>query len=80
MVARNGIGVGRIADIVTLRKSDYAAVGNLLHLSLDSRIGLLRRRRRVSVLRQLVAVIGPLMIGGSILLLLAAGGVVASAR
>src|ERR1700688_1853557 len=42
-------------------------------LSLNSRIGLLRRRGRVSVLRQLVAVIGPLMIGGSILLLLAAG-------
>jgi hypothetical protein len=70
----------RIADIITLRKSDYAAVGTVLRLSLDSRIGLLRRRRRVSVLRQIVAVIGPLMIGGSILLLLAAGGVVASAR
>jgi hypothetical protein len=70
----------RIADIITLRKSHCTAVGSLLPLSLNSRIGLLRRRRRISVLRQLVAVIGPLMIGGSILLLLAAGGVVASAR
>jgi hypothetical protein len=32
------------------------------------------------LLRQFVAVIGPLMLGGSILLLLAAGGVIASAR
>jgi len=49
-------------------------------LSLDSRIGLLRRRRRINVLRQLIAVIGPVLLGGSILLLIAAGGVFASAR
>jgi len=49
-------------------------------LSLDARIGLLRRRRRVSLLRQLVAVIGPLLLGMSILLLIAVTGIVASAR
>jgi hypothetical protein len=49
-------------------------------LSLDHRIGLLRRRRRVSILKQVLAVIGPVLIGGSLLLLLAAVGVIASAR
>jgi hypothetical protein len=49
-------------------------------LSLEARIGLLRRRRRAGVLRQLVAVIGPLLLGMSILLLIAATGIVASAR
>jgi hypothetical protein len=49
-------------------------------MSLEARIGLLRRRRRVSLLRQLVAVIGPLLLGVSILLLIAATGIVASAR
>jgi hypothetical protein len=80
VVAQTANGMWPIADIITLRKSDCTTVGNLLPLSLDSRIGILRRRRRVDVLRQLVAVIGPLMIGGSILLLVAASGVVASAR
>jgi hypothetical protein len=49
-------------------------------LSLDSRIGKLRRRRRNSVLKQLLMVIGPLLLGVSVLLLLAAAGVIASAR
>ena len=49
-------------------------------LSLEARIGLLRRRRRASIIRQLVAVIGPLLLGMSILLLIAATGIVASAR
>jgi hypothetical protein len=49
-------------------------------LSLDARIGLLRRRRRVNLLRQLVAVVGPLLLGLSVLLLIAATGIVASAR
>jgi hypothetical protein len=49
-------------------------------LSLDARIGLLRRRRRANLLRQLVAVIGPLLLGLSVLLLIAATGIVASAR
>jgi hypothetical protein len=56
------------------------AVGNLPLLSLDARIGLLRRRRRANLLRQLVAVIGPLLLGLSVLLLIAATGIVASAR
>ena len=55
-------------------------VGTLPLLSLEARIGLLRRRRRISVLRQLVAVIGPLFVGVSVLLLIAATGLVASAR
>jgi hypothetical protein len=49
-------------------------------LSLEARIGLLRRRRRAGILKQLVAVIGPLLLGMSILLLIAATGIVASAR
>lgn len=49
-------------------------------LSLDSRIGKLRRRRRNGVLKQLLMVIGPLLVGMSVLLLLAAAGVIASAR
>jgi hypothetical protein len=75
--------VGRsisVADIITLTKSDYVTVGSVPLMSLEARIGLLRRRRRVSLLRQLVAVIGPLLLGMSILLLIAATGIVASAR
>jgi hypothetical protein len=49
-------------------------------LTLESRIGRLRRRRRVSLLKQLVAVIGPLMVGMSLVLLMAAGSVIASVR
>jgi hypothetical protein len=49
-------------------------------LSLESRLGRLRRRRRVSLLKQLLAVIGPVLVGMTLLLLLAAGGVIASAR
>jgi hypothetical protein len=69
-----------VADIITLTKSDYVTVGSVPLMSLEARIGLLRRRRRVSLLRQLVAVIGPLLLGVSILLLIAATGIVASAR
>lgn len=70
----------RIADIITLTKPHYVAVGSLPLLSLDARIGLLRRRRRTSLLRQLVMVVGPLLLGMSILLLIAAAGVFMSAR
>lgn len=49
-------------------------------LSLDFRIGLLRRRRRNSMLRQILVVAGPLLFGVLIIGLLAVGGVVASAR
>ena len=49
-------------------------------LSLESRLGLLRRRRRVGLLKQLLAVIGPVLVGMTLILLLAAGGVIASAR
>jgi hypothetical protein len=40
----------------------------------------LRKRRRNSVLKQLLAVTAPVLIGVALLLLVAAGGVVASAR
>jgi single-stranded DNA-specific DHH superfamily exonuclease len=71
--------LGQIADIITLTKQDYVTVRSG-PLSLEARIGLLRRRRRAGILKQLVAVIGPLLLGMSILLLIAATGIVASAR
>ena len=49
-------------------------------LSLDSRISLLRRPRRNSVLKQLLVVTAPVIIGVTLILLVAAAGVVASAR
>ena len=55
-------------------------VGSVPLMSLEARIGLLRRRRRVSLLRQLIAVIGPLLLGMSVLLLIAATGIFASTR
>jgi hypothetical protein len=61
-----------IADIITLTKPDFVTVGSVPLMSLEARIGLLRRRRRVSLLRQLVSVIGPLLLGMSVLLLIAA--------
>ena len=45
-------------------------------LNLESRLGLLRRRRRVSLLRQLLAVIGPILVGITLVLVLAAFGFV----
>jgi hypothetical protein len=47
---------------------------------LESRLGRLRHRRRLSLLKQVLVVIGPLLLGGSIILLLAGFGVVASTR
>lgn len=67
-----------IADIITLIKPDCVAVANL-PMSLDSRIQLLRRRRRRGVLRQLLAV-APWLVGIWLVLMVVAGGVVASAR
>jgi hypothetical protein len=46
---------------------------HLQSLSLDSRLSRLRRRRRVTFLKQVVS-IGPLMVGISLLLLAALGG------
>jgi hypothetical protein len=70
---------GSIADIVTLRKSHYVAMSSL-PLSLNSRIGLLRKRRRNSVLKQLLAVAAPVLIGVTLILLVAVGGVIATLR
>ena len=53
------------------RTASPPAVG-LTFLSLDSRLGMLRRRRRRTVLRQFA--VGPLLLGMSILLLAAFGG------
>jgi hypothetical protein len=47
-------------------------------LSLESRLGLLRRRRRLAFLKR-VAAMGPVIVGMSLLLLVAFGGM-ASAR
>lgn len=49
-------------------------------MSLDSRIQLLRRRRRRGVLRQLLAVASPVLVGIWLVLMVAAGGIAASAR
>jgi hypothetical protein len=49
-------------------------------LTLQSRIGRLRRRRRVSILKQLVAVIGPVVVVIAFVLTLAEVGAMASQR
>jgi hypothetical protein len=49
-------------------------------LKLESRLGRLRHRRRLSLLKQVLVVIGPLLLGISIVLLLAGFGVFAAAR
>lgn len=48
--------------------------------SLEWRLNRLRRRRRLRVLRQLLAVIGPVLVGMTVVLAIAAGGVIASAH
>jgi ABC-type uncharacterized transport system permease subunit len=48
--------------------------------SLESRLGLLRRRRRVSVLKQVLHLIGPALAGSTLLMLLAAFGAAATWR
>ncbi|MDQ6722138.1 MAG: hypothetical protein M3003_15270 [Candidatus Dormibacteraeota bacterium] len=47
---------------------------------MDSRLGLLRRRRRLSFLKQILAVIGPMVVATSFLLALAGVGAMASVR
>lgn len=54
--------------------------GGLPLLSLSSRLGLLRQRRRHNLLRQVLGVIWPVLVGITILLLLAGFGVLASVR
>ena len=49
-------------------------------LNLESRLGALRHRRRLVLFKQVLAVIGPLLLGISIVLLLAAFGVLAVTR
>jgi hypothetical protein len=49
-------------------------------LNLESRLGRLRHRRRLSLLKQVFAVTGPLLLGISIVLLLAGFGVIAATR
>ena len=49
-------------------------IAGLPFLSLKSRLGLLRRRRRVSFLRQLMAAMGPVLVGMALLMLAAFGG------
>jgi hypothetical protein len=49
-------------------------------LSLELRLGLLHRRRRIAALKHLLEALGPVLVGMSLLLLLAAFGVVAGLR
>lgn len=49
-------------------------------LSLDHRIGLLRRRRRVSAIKQVLAVVGPVLGAIVFILLIAGGGAIATTR
>ena len=49
-------------------------------LSLETRLGLLRRRRRLSLAKQLLAVIGPVLVGISVVAVFAAFGAMSSAR
>lgn len=53
---------------------------SLPSLSLESRLGLLRRRRRLTSVKHLLAAMGPVIVGMSLLLLLAAFGAVAGLR
>jgi hypothetical protein len=48
--------------------------------SLESRLGLLRRRRRVSILKQVLTLIGPVLAGTTLLMLLVAFGAAATWR
>jgi len=51
-----------------------------LLLSLEARLGRLRHRRRLSLLKQVLVVIGPVLLGVLIVLLLAGFGVIAATR
>jgi len=54
---------------------------HLPSLSLEVRLGLVRRRRRVSMLKQLMGVVVPVLMGITLVLVLAAfGSVVAPGR
>jgi len=59
---------------------DYPPRGLHLPLNLESRLGRLRHRRRLSLLKQVLAVVGPLLLGIAIVLLLAGFGVIAATR
>jgi len=49
-------------------------------MSLEYRIGLLRKRRRNGLIKQVLAVTGPVLVGITLILLVAAGGVIATLR
>lgn len=49
-------------------------------LSLESRLGVLRRRRRVSSLKQALLLVGPVLAGTTLLMLVAAFGFAATWR
>jgi hypothetical protein len=53
---------------------------SLPSLRLESRLGLLRRRRRLTSLKHLLVALSPILVGMSLLVLLAAFGAVAGLR
>ncbi len=53
---------------------------SLPSLSLESRLGLLRRRRRLTSVKHLLASMGPILVGMALLVLFAAFGAVADLR
>lgn len=77
-ISRSCVLRGHVGTPGGARIDDHTATRPLL--SLDSRLGLLRRRRRISFLKQILAVIGPMVVATSFLLALAGVGVIASVR
>ena len=86
---RGRIGVPSSFPSVAERRNRVAAVaanvlppgprfgGGLVMLNLDSRLGVLRRRRRVNRFKQLLTII-PVLLGASFILLLAYAGMATS--
>lgn len=67
--------------LLMFRLSVHCAGMSTPLLSLDHRIGLVRRRRRIRIFKQLAVVVGPVLGGVVFILLLAVvGAVSASAR
>jgi hypothetical protein len=60
------------------RLSGNGAVVAAPFLSLEHRIGLVRKRRRMRLIKQLALVIGPVLGSAVVILLIAAGGAISA--